>query len=184
MNLIPILLIHKAQREREAARRRASSSSSKKSNSGSSRSSSSSSSRSYSEPKTLSELTSRYYGYSRESKLYSRVLNAMESNPDIKRVYSKIHTHITSCINVFVDEACAKYAHEPAEYARFQEAESKVKSVLSRFSIETATYYSDGIPRYNPDGTTILEKFTLVSPKPLTLMGYWYQRENGNRKSI
>lgn len=172
MNLIPILLIKKAQEERRSRSSRSSSSSS------SSHSDSDySSSYSYSTPKTLAEYTSRYGTYSLSDKLYSRILTVMQSNPDIMRVYGSIHTHIASCINAYTEEAILKYADFPAIEERFEEAKRVVLDkvttvpVVLHDSKNYDPYRSLTLIRYNPDATESSSKVVYKNFKLISIYG-------------
>jgi hypothetical protein len=170
MNLIPILLIKRAQDQRKSRSSRSSSSSSKHDRYDYSSSS-------YSSPKTLSEYTSTYSVYSLGDKLYSRISTVMQSNPDIMRVYSNMHTHIASCINAYTEEAIIKYADFPAMEVRFEEAKRVVLDkvttvpVVSHDSNNHDPYRSITLIRYNPTATESTSKVYYRNFKLITIYG-------------
>ena len=181
MNLIPLLLIKKAMDQNSRSRSRSSSrsSSGRRGYDDYDYSGSSSSSGPKTELKVLSDYVIEYKGsYKFSDMLSSRILTAMHENSDIMRVYGKIHTHVTSCINVYRDEAYARLVDHPAIDERFRAAEANVKKIKS-VDIYTLTVnpygfdddYSYVYSRYNPNSTGPKDRLTRICHQSLTIYG-------------
>ena len=181
MNLIPLLLLKKAMDQNSRSRSGSSSrsSSSRRGYDDYDYSDSSSSSGPKTELKVLSDYVIDYKGsYKFSDMLSSRILTAMHENSDIMRVYGKIHTHVTSCINVYRDEAYARLVDHPAIDERFRAAEANVKRIKS-VDIYTLTVnpygfdddYSYIFSRYNPNSTGPKDRLTRICHQSLTIYG-------------
>ena len=181
MNLIPLLLLKKAMDQNSRSRSKSRSSSSGRR--GYDRYDYSGSSSSSSGPKTplkvLGDYVIDYKGsYKFPDMLSSRILTAMHENSDVMRVYGKIHTHITSSINAYRDEAYARLVDHPAIDERFRTAEANVKRIKSVevYTLTVNPYgfdddYSYIYSRYNPNSTGPKDRLTRICYQSLTIYG-------------